>query len=62
MLAQPPARVRRIGVLMSQAANDPEGQTRITEFRQELQELGWSDRNVHIDYRWSAADAERIRR
>ena len=61
VLAQPPERVRRIGVLMNMAANDPEGQTRITAFRQELKELGWSDRNVHIDYRWSAGDAERIR-
>ena len=61
--AQPRERMRRIGVLMSLAADDPEGQARLTAFVQGLQELGWTDgRNVQIDYRWPAGDAERIRR
>jgi putative tryptophan/tyrosine transport system substrate-binding protein len=61
--AQQPDRMRRIGVLMSLAADDPEGQARLTAFVQGLQELGWTDgRNVQIDYRWPAGDAERIRR
>ena len=61
--AQQRERVRRIGVLMSLAADDPEGQARLTAFVQGLQELGWTDgRNVQIDYRWPAGDAERIRR
>jgi putative tryptophan/tyrosine transport system substrate-binding protein len=61
--AQPRERMRRIGVLMSLAADDPEGQARLTAFVQGLQELGWTDgRNMQIDYRWPGGDAERIRR
>jgi putative ABC transport system substrate-binding protein len=60
--AQQPDRMRRIGVLMGAAMNDPEGQARIGAFLQGLQPLGWADgRNVQIDVRWSAGDAERIR-
>jgi putative ABC transport system substrate-binding protein len=60
--AQQPDRVRRVGVLMSRAADDPEEQARLSAFRQGLQELGWTDgRNVRIDYRWAAADAGRSR-
>ena len=61
--AQQPERVRRIGVLMTLAAGDPQSQRRMTAFVQGLQQLGWTDgRNVRIDYRWGAADADRIRR
>jgi putative ABC transport system substrate-binding protein len=56
-------RVRRIGVLMNVAADDPEGQARLTAFVQGLQQLGWTvGCNVRIDYRWGGGDAERIRR
>jgi putative ABC transport system substrate-binding protein len=56
-------RVRRIGVLMALAADDPAGQARFVAFVQTLQELGWTDgRNVRIDTRWVAGDAERFRR
>jgi putative ABC transport system substrate-binding protein len=55
-------RVRRIGVLMNLAADDPESSARLTAFVQGLQELGWTDgRNVRIDTRWGAGDADRIR-
>jgi putative tryptophan/tyrosine transport system substrate-binding protein len=58
-----PERMRRIGVLMNLAAEDPEDQARLTAFLQGLQEWGWSDgRNVRIDIRWSAGDADRRRR
>jgi putative ABC transport system substrate-binding protein len=60
--AQQPEQVRRIGALMNLAADDPESQRRVTAFVQELQQLGWTDgRNVRIDIRWGADDAERIR-
>jgi putative ABC transport system substrate-binding protein len=56
-------RVRRIGVLMNFAADDPEAPARITALAQGLQQLGWTDgRNMRIDYRWDAADAERARK
>ena len=61
--AQQAERMRRIGVLMNLAADDPEGQARIAAFLQGLQQLGWTDgRNVRIEYRWGAGDADRIRR
>ena len=47
--------MRRVGVLMNLAADDPEGQARIAAFLQGLQQLGWTDGgNVRIDYRWGA--------
>jgi putative ABC transport system substrate-binding protein len=59
--AQQPERTRRIGVLMSLAADDKEGQARIDAFVPGLRELGWIDgRNVQIDIRW-AAGGDRIR-
>jgi len=60
--AQQPERMRRIGVLMTGAADDTEGQARLTGFLQGLQEFGWTaGRNARIDYRWAANDAERRR-
>jgi putative ABC transport system substrate-binding protein len=56
-------RVRRIGVLSTQADNDPDARSRIAAFRQQLQQLGWTDgRNVRIDERWAGGDVERSRR
>jgi putative ABC transport system substrate-binding protein len=61
--AQQPERVRRIGVLMNLAADDPQGQARLTAFVQGLQQLGWTaDRNVRIDYRWASDHADLYRR
>jgi putative tryptophan/tyrosine transport system substrate-binding protein len=61
--AQQADRVRRIGALMTQAADDPEGQSRLLALAQGLQESGWTiGRNVRIDTRWGAGDAERYRR
>ena len=57
--AQQPERMRRIGVLTPFAADDPESMARIAAFLQGLGETGWAvGRNVRIDYRWSAGDAE----
>ena len=61
--AQQGERMRRIGVLMITAADDPEGQARISAFLQGLHQLGWTDgRNVRLDYRWTAANADEIRK
>ena len=61
--AQQPDRMRRIGVLMAAAADDPEYQTRMGAFLQELVLLGWTDgRNVRIDTRWATTNADEIRR
>jgi len=61
--AQQSERVRRIGVLMNLAENDPETQARRTAFLKALQELGWSEgRNLQIDYRWGVGDPDRHRK
>jgi ABC-type uncharacterized transport system substrate-binding protein len=61
--AQQSERMRRIGVLMSTAADDPEGQARIAAFHQGLQQLGWTiGQKVRIDSRWPAGDPELFRR
>jgi putative ABC transport system substrate-binding protein len=61
--AQQGERVRRIGVLMHLAADDLEGQARFAAFLQGLQQLGWTDgRNVRIETRWGANNADRGRR
>jgi putative ABC transport system substrate-binding protein len=61
--AQQPERMRRMGVLMSTAADDPEGQARITAFLDGLKQLGWiGGRNLQIDTRWGAGNAEQIRK
>jgi len=60
--AQQSEPVRRIGVLMHTAADDPEGKVRFAAFLQGLQEIGWAvGRNVRVDTRWAAADADRSR-
>jgi putative ABC transport system substrate-binding protein len=61
--AQNPRVVRRIGVLSSVPADDPEVQARMAAFHQGLQETGWIiGRNLRIEYRWSTAgDAEQAR-
>src|SRR5262245_64604507 len=48
---------------MPLAAADPEGRARMAEFRQRLQELGLTvGRDVQIEYRWGAGDADLNRR
>ena len=60
---QQQGRVRRIGVLMNLAADDPEGQLRLAAFLQGLQEAGWAiGRNAQIDIRWGAGDSEQMRK
>ena len=61
--AQQGERVRRIGVLKNLAADDPEALARHAAFHQGLQEAGWVvGRNLRIEYRWGAGDADRFRR
>src|ERR1700722_14073792 len=60
--AQQRGPMRRIGVLMNVAADDPESAGRIAAFLKELQQFGWSDgRNVQIDARWAVGDVDRFR-
>src|SRR6266581_7283182 len=60
--AQQSDRMRRIAVLMNNAEDDPEGQTRAAAFRQGLHALGWTEgKNLRIDWYWTAGDVGRIR-
>src|SRR6516162_8827548 len=54
-------RIGRVGVLIPAfTASDREGQARIAAFLDTLGKLGWSDgRNLQIEYRWRAPDADR---
>jgi putative ABC transport system substrate-binding protein len=61
--AQQPEQMRRIGVLDSAAADDPDNQARYAAFVQGLQQLGWTvGRNVQIDHRWVAGNAADARK
>jgi ABC-type uncharacterized transport system substrate-binding protein len=60
--AQQSDRVRRVGVLMSLAEDDPEDRRRRAAFQQALRELGWNEGgNLRIDYRWYGGDPVRAR-
>src|SRR6476620_5419318 len=62
--AQQGERMRRIGVFMPLAADDPIGQARIAALREGLEKLGWTEgRNIRIDTRWtSTGDVESMQR
>ena len=61
-LAQP-KQTRRIGVLMSYAADEPFAPPLVSAFAQGLQEHGWTiGNNVRIEYRWGANDLDRFRK
>jgi ABC-type uncharacterized transport system substrate-binding protein len=61
--AQQGERMRRIGVLMSHRADDPDALAMVSAFAQGLQERGWTvGGNARIEYRWGAGDLDRFRR
>jgi putative ABC transport system substrate-binding protein len=59
--AQQAERVRRIGVQVSGGEADPETQARLAALREGLGRFGWSQgRNLGADYRFAAADGQRM--
>jgi putative ABC transport system substrate-binding protein len=61
--AQQPDRMRLIGVLMAYAENDSTAQSWLAAFRAALAKLGWTEgNNLRIELRWSAADADTMRK
>jgi len=61
--AQQGRTMRRIGVLMNLAADDPEAPIRLAALLQGLQQLGWTvGQNVQIEYRWGAGNADLMRK
>jgi putative tryptophan/tyrosine transport system substrate-binding protein len=61
--AQQGERMRRIGVLLPAAADDPQFQARVGAFLQALALSGWTiGRNLRIDTRWATINADDIRK
>jgi putative ABC transport system substrate-binding protein len=61
--AQQPERTRRIGVLMTLAEDDPQGQARFGAFLEGLRQFGWRNGdNIRLDVRWTAGNSDEIRR
>jgi putative ABC transport system substrate-binding protein len=57
--AQKNGQVRRVGVIMGFAENDEVWRAYLANFRQGLQELGWTDgRNIRFDYRFTGDSEE----
>jgi ABC-type uncharacterized transport system substrate-binding protein len=55
--AQQAAQIRRVGAVLALSERDAEIQARIAALRKELERLGWQEgRNIHVAYRWAAAD------
>ena len=55
-------RVRRIGIMMPFPPTDPEMQTRVRAFRDELRKRGWANGlNVQFDERWTGDNMDLIR-
>ena len=52
--AQQPDRIRRVGVLIGLAEDDPDAKARLGALRQGLEKLGWSEgRNIHLEVRFT---------
>src|SRR5262245_29666015 len=61
--AQQRERMRRVGVLTPFAADDAEGQARLTAFAQALQQAGWTlGQNLRLDYRWGDGKSDTLRK
>jgi putative ABC transport system substrate-binding protein len=58
--AQHGERIRRVGVLMGLAENDPQTKERLAGFREGLERRGWTEGDdLRIDYRYAADGADR---
>jgi putative tryptophan/tyrosine transport system substrate-binding protein len=59
---QQPDKIRRVGILMPWTVDDPVAKARVAAFQQMLQQLGWTEgRNIRIDTRWAAGNADETR-
>src|SRR6516225_4480212 len=59
--AQQGERVRRISMVNVIAETDPEASPRVAVFETALRKLGWTERDLRIDYHWGASDVARGR-
>lgn len=58
--AQQPARASRLGVITGFTENDPQSRARIAALLRQLRELGWTDDNLQIDFRFAGNNLERM--
>ena len=60
--AQQPGQMRRIGVLIGFAENDPAVQSWLAAFRGALTKLGWTEgSNFRIELRWAGDDSDKMK-
>jgi putative ABC transport system substrate-binding protein len=59
--AQQPIGMRRVGILMPYAADDPEFAARASALKDEIRKLGWTDRNIQFDEHWTTDNMDRVR-
>jgi ABC-type uncharacterized transport system substrate-binding protein len=59
--AQQAEKMRRIGVLMSFAESDASARSMFEGYRNALAQLGWNDKNLHMEVRWAAGNPDRIK-
>jgi len=56
-------RIRRVGILMNFAADDPVAQARRSKILERLESLGWTEgRNIHVETRWVQGETDLTRR
>jgi putative ABC transport system substrate-binding protein len=61
--AQQPERMRRVGVLLGLAENDPETKSRVKAFRLGMRDLGWIEgRNVQFEIRYAGSKPDVIKK
>jgi putative ABC transport system substrate-binding protein len=58
--AQQPAQIRRVGMLVGYAENDPETQARLTAFRQALDQLGWKEGRAAAEGWYRSAEYQKV--
>jgi putative ABC transport system substrate-binding protein len=55
-------RMRKVGVMLTYAEGDAEGETRLSALRRRLQQYGWTEgSNLRIEVRWGEGKADRMR-
>jgi putative tryptophan/tyrosine transport system substrate-binding protein len=60
--AQQTMHVRRVGVFMAYAENDPEARDYVEAFNNGMKELRWTEgRDIRIDFHWATGDVNRMR-
>jgi putative ABC transport system substrate-binding protein len=59
--AEQSEKLRRVVALMLYTESDPAGHLRAQIFQQTLEKLGWTGRNLRIDFQWGVGNADWIR-